>query len=122
MAYTGEKVLFHYKKEDILTAIESNTFNEIDDTGLDFIQKVIKNKDYHSITTIVIDKLIDKNYDLFKEEYSLYFHTNEIISFVIRRNHSNKLEEYEAKKIAEKESEMLKEQFLDNKIIIKTRL
>ena len=122
MAYTGEKVLFHYEKDDILAAIESNTFNEIDHTGLDFIQKVIKNKDYNSITIIIINKLIDNNYDLFKENYSVYFHTNEVIQFAIRNYHPNKLEEYEAKKTAEEESELLKEQFMDNKKTIKTRL
>lgn len=122
MAYTGEKVLFHYKKEDLLAAIESNNFNKVDTNGLDFIQKIIKNEDCGLITLNVLEQLVEKKYDLFKEEYSVYFHSNEVIQFAIKKYHPNKLEEYEAKKIAEKESEALKEQFMDNNKTIKTRL
>lgn len=122
MAYTGSKVLFHYNKKDLLTAIESNSFNKVDKNGLDFIQKIIKNEDCSLITLNILEQLVEKKYDLFKEEYSVYFHSNEVIQFAIKKYHPNELEEYEAKKIAEKESEVLKGQFSNNKIIVKTRL
>lgn len=122
MAYIGSKVLFHYNKKDLLTAIESNSFNKVDKNGLDFIQKIIKNEDCGLITLNILEQLVEKKYDLFKEEYSVYFHSNEVIQFAIKKYHPNELEEYEAKKIAEKESEVLKGQFSNNKIIVKTRL
>lgn len=68
-----------------------------DKDGLDIIQRFIRDQKFDLIDMNVIKKLVETDYNMFKDNYSLFNHTDENIKKMIKDNYPEKVSVFEKK-------------------------